>query len=282
MRRVDLHVHSTASDGTLAPAAVVRAARAAGLAAIALTDHDTLDGLAAARAAAGPLEVVSGVEVSVEVAGEDAHLLGYLFDEGSPALADLLAAGRDSRDHRNPRIVEKLRALGLDVTMEEVVAFAASAEVPAGAIGRPHIAGVLVEKGHVSSIKEAFDRYLAEGRPAFEPRRRTTGEAAIRAIHAAGGVAVLAHPVTLRADVREPAVRDLARAGLDGVEVAHSQHDAATRAWVASLAKELDLAPTGGSDFHGAAKPDVAIGTGVAGNVEVPYEWLDGLRARRA
>lgn len=282
-RRVDLHVHTSVSDGTLAPRAVVRAARDAGLAAIAITDHDTTDGVAEAMDAGRKdgVEIVEGVEISVNVQGQDVHLLGYLFDPAHEALQGLLAEGRDSRDRRNPRIVERLRRLGIEVTMEEVVTFAGASGVAATSIGRPHIAGVLVAKGAVASVREAFDRYLAEGRPAFVPRYRVESAEAIGAIHAAGGLAVLAHAVTLGTTRMERAVRELAAERLDGLEVAHSKHEPETRARLLALAGELGLAPTGGSDFHGGAKPDVAIGTGTGGNVEVPYEWLLGLRARR-
>lgn len=278
MARVDLHTHSNASDGSLPPAALVAAAREAGLAAIALTDHDTVDGLEEAQeaGAADGVEVVAGVELSVGIRGADVHLLGYLFDPASPSLRRLLEEGRASRDERNPRILARLRAAGVPVTMDDVAAEAGRST----GLGRPHIASALVRLGAVASVKEAFDRYLAEGRPAFVPRSRLDPRRAIRALHEAGGLAVLAHPVTIPAPYRDAAVLDLADAGLDGVEVVHPKQDAAVRARLGDLAASRGLATTGGSDFHGAAKPDVALGTGVAGNVHVDADVLARLRAR--
>ena len=278
---VDLHAHTTASDGSLPPRDLVRLAREQGLAAVALTDHDTLAGLPEALAAGEEhgVEVVPGIELSAVLDdGTEVHMLGYLLDTGDPTLGGLLTRTVRFRNARNARIVERLRALGCDITLEEV-----QAEAGDGAsVGRPHLASVLVRKGYASSIQDAFDRYLAEGKAAHVPKQNLTPAAAIRAIHAAGGLAVLAHPFTIPADRRADTIGALARDGLDGLEVLYPKHDAPLRAALTQEAERWGLVATGGSDFHGTRKPDVALGSGVGGNVTVPYAVLEALKARKA
>jgi predicted metal-dependent phosphoesterase TrpH len=269
LRFVDLHAHTTASDGTLAPGALVEAAARAGLAALAVTDHDQLAGLPEAREAGARLgvEVVAGVELSLAHAGRDVHLLGLLLDDAEPRLAGRLAGLREARARRAEAIVERLRGLGVGLALADVRAQAAAGT----ALGRPHVARALVEKGIAASLPEAFDRFLAEGRPAFVPKARLSAREGIGLVHAAGGLAVLAHPALL-GDF-EPVVRDLAGLGLDGVEVLHPRNAPPDRAKLRALARELDLAESGGSDYHGENKPEVELGM-----ERVPAAVLDGLK----
>ena len=278
---MDLHAHTVVSDGTLTPAQLVELAAARGLAALAVTDHDHVGGLAEARRAGERLgvEVVAGIELSVgHPAAGDVHLLGYLFDERDARLLASLEHFRAVRERRAVLIVERLRELGVEVTMEDV----ARAAPEAGSLGRPHVARALMAKGAAASVQEAFDRWLGEGRPAYVPKARLGAADAIRLLHDAGGVAVLAHPTTVPEAAREPLVRELAALGLDGLEVQHSKHGAAERERYQALARELGLVPTGGSDFHGENKPDVELGRGVGGNVAVGYATLEALRTRAA
>ena len=266
-RFVDLHTHSTASDGTLSPAEVVALADAANLAAFALTDHDTTSGLAEARAAAASrpaLRFIPGVEVSARYSPGTMHILGLDIDENSPALRRLLAGFIDARDERNPRIMAKLHELGMDVDMEDVLAAAESFDPGRRhVIGRMHIAEAMRVKGHAQSIQDAFTRYLSNGGAAYVDKERLEPRGVIEGILAGGGVAVLAHTVQLKlrdAQELEDYVRRLAGWGLGGIEVYHPDHsDQQTRHYL-DLARALGLMVTGGSDFHGAAKPGVAIG----------------------
>jgi hypothetical protein len=266
-RFVDLHTHSTASDGTLRAAEVVARADAANLAALALTDHDTTSGLAEARAASAArpgLRFVPGVEVSARYSPGTMHILGLGIDENSEALRNLLAGFIDARDQRNPRILARLHELGIDMGMEDVQAAAESFEPGRPhVIGRMHIAEAMRVKGHAASIQDAFARYLSNGGAAFVDKERLEPQEVIQGIIAGGGVAVLAHPVHLEigdGQELEDYVRRLAGWGLGGVEVYHSDHsDQQTRRYL-DLARRLGLMVTGGSDFHGSAKPGVAIG----------------------
>ncbi len=262
--RVDLHMHSTASDGSQAPAAVVAAAKAAGIAAIALTDHDTLAGVAEARAAGETLgvRVIAGVELSaVDGAGAEVHILGLHIARPLP-LQNALDVFRIARRERALQIVEKLNALGVPVTKEAVLAQAGDA-----AIGRPHVARALVAGGFARDHREVFDRWLGAGRPAFVEKRRLTMAEAFALIHDAGGIAVIAHPGP---DGTRDKLAALAALGMDGVEVRHPGHSAADTARLAALAGELELLPSGGSDWHGAADGPRTIGC-----MNVPAEWLE-------
>jgi predicted metal-dependent phosphoesterase TrpH len=269
--QVDLHTHSTRSDGACAPAEVARAARAAGLAAFALTDHDTVDGLAEAEAgaAAAGIEFVAGVEVSAydERCGS-VHVLGYCVRADDPGLRATLEGFRIRRAERAREIVARLNRLGVALAFEEVEARAAGA-----AIGRPHVARALLDGGWVASWEEAFGRYLGAGRPAYVPTRHATPEEAVAAIRAAGGVAVLAHP---GARTPDEAIRRWRDRGLDGLEVWHPDHDPERVRHLRRLAGRLDLLATGGSDWHG--WPHEAP----LGSQKVGYEALTALRARAA
>lgn len=268
VRFVDLHMHSTASDGALPPADVVAAAARAGLAAIALTDHDTLAGVPEAWAAGERLgvRIVPGVELSaVDDAGE-VHLLGLHLSRPE-SLEHELVAFRDARRDRAGRIVERLNALGVPVTLDAVLA-----QAGAGAIGRPHIAKALVAGGWARDLREAFDRWLGNGRPAFVGKRRLTLADAIRYVHEAGGLAVYAHP---GADATRARLEALRAVGLDGVEVKHPSHSAEDVARIGALADHLGLLPSGGSDWHGTSD-----GPRTIGSMRVPASWLERQDAR--
>ena len=243
---IDLHLHTTASDGALSPADLVARVLAAGITTLSVTDHDTTDALAAARAAADAAGAtfVDGIEVTAVDHERDVHVLGYFADPASPALQAFLARQREDRIRRVSDIAGRLAALGIEIDLHALLIAGAEGR---RSIGRPHVAQALVQAGHVSSWDEAFDRYLASGRPAFVPRRGATPADVVHVIHDAGGVAVLAHPGLSGIDAGIPA---LAAHGLDGIEVRHPEHDGPTEGRYRALAGELRLAVTAGSDFH--------------------------------
>lgn len=273
-RFVDLHTHSTASDGVLAPEDVVAAAVRVGLSAFALTDHDTLAGLPAAREAAAKtgLRVIAGVELSALHEGRELHLLGLHLDQIETLEAHLLEF-RETRRERAARIVERLNSLGVPIGLDAVLAKSAGASV-----GRPHVARAMVDGGWAHDFKDAFDRYLGSGKPAFVPKHRLTMADAIRYVHEAGGLAVLAHPA--QEGTREK-LASLIPLGLDGVEVRHPSHHAEDVMRITALADHFRLVPSGGSDWHGASE-----GPRVLGNQRVPYAILERqdavVAARRA
>jgi len=248
--RADLHSHSSASDGTRPPAEVIARAAGAGLDAIALTDHDTVAGIAEAAAALPPgLALISGMELSCRRDGHSVHLLGYLFDPEHEELAAQCRAIRQSRVERAKAMVGRLADLGTGVTWEQVAAIAAG-----GVIGRPHIARAMIEAGVVGSFDEAFTpQWIGPGGRAHVRRYALDPAAAIALLHSAGGVAVLAHPLAVTRGwiAGEELIAELALAGLDGVEVAHPDHDMAQRNQLTTVARRLGLAKTGGSDDHG-------------------------------
>jgi 3',5'-nucleoside bisphosphate phosphatase len=277
MSFVDLHCHSTASDGTLPPRDVVRLAKNSGLSALALTDHDTVAGLrdAAAEAADLGLDFITGIEISCEFPRPGTmHMLGYGIDPDSPTLRDLTSALLNARGDRNPQIVAKLNEIGIDVTMDEW-----RDEAKGGVLGRPHLAAILLRKGVVKSRQEAFDKYIGEGGVAYFDKERLTSRRAIAMIKDAGGVAVLAHPTQLRREnfaQIELAVKNLVDEGLAGVEVIHSDHDDLTIRELERIAERYKLLKTGGSDFHGSNKPDIELGS--ACGRRIPRAWFDALR----
>jgi predicted metal-dependent phosphoesterase TrpH len=272
MPKLDLHSHTTASDGTLAPAALVRLAHEAGLTTLAVTDHDTTAGLAEARAAAAAvgIDLVTGVEVGCDMPHGEIHMLGYLFDPEHPALTARLAWLREGRVVRGQEMVAKLTALGVPVAWERVQAIAGS-----GSVGRPHVAQALIESGAVADTDEAFRRYLGWGGPAYVPRRRLTPLDVIGLVREAGGVASLAHPAQIP-DL-EAQVAPLAAAGLAGLETYYGEYDPPTVAWLAEIAGRFGLVPTGGSDYHGRAIKDHAA---LGGGPPVPVDTVERLRAR--
>ncbi|MGW2390032.1 PHP domain-containing protein [Streptomyces lydicamycinicus] len=251
--RIDLHTHSTASDGTDTPAELVRNAAAAGLDVVALTDHDTVGGHAEARAAlpAG-LTLITGAELSCRLDGVSLHMLAYLFDPEEPELARERELVRDDRVPRAQGMVGKLRDLGVPLTWEQVARIAGD-----GAVGRPHIATALVDLGVVPSVSDAFtSEWLANDGRAYVEKHELDPFDAIRLVKAAGGVTVFAHPLAVKRGscVPESAIAELAAAGLDGIEVDHMDHDAPTRARLRGMAAELGLLTTGSSDYHGSRK----------------------------
>ena len=268
--RADLHTHTTASDGLLSPEQLVGLARQRGLAAIAITDHDTVDGVSGALTIADPgLRVVPGVEMSCVVDGADVHLLGYGIDVESPGLTTFLTERANERRSRAAAIVDRLAEIGVPVSLPRVTELAGS-----GTVGRPHVARALVEAGHVSSIGNAFDLYLGNGRPAHVERPELTPQRAIDVIHAAGGAAVLAHP--LYSPGYADFLPDLVAAGLDGLEVVYPDHNEATERRLAALAASHRLIATGGSDFHAdSGRPGHGLGESA-----VPASVIDLLAAR--
>jgi 3',5'-nucleoside bisphosphate phosphatase len=275
---VDLHAHTSASDGGDDPRALVEAAAAAGVAVLAVTDHDTVAAVAEAREAGLRLgvEVLAGCEVTAQVGDRVVHVL--LYGEGllAPDLGEAVEVARSGRHARNLAIGERLREL-TGVGYEEAAAVAGDS-----ALSRAHFARALVATRVVADVAEAFDRYLSSGRPAYVPAPSVSVTDAVALAGKAGGVAVLAHPGRLGDGERDRVLAEALEAGVDGVEVWHSQHDAELRRSLAGLVERYGLLATGGSDYHGRHKPDVRVGTGVDGNVAVPGELLDALVGRLA
>ncbi len=310
---IDLHSHTTESDGTFTPEELVAEGVRIGLEALGITDHDTFAGYDTALpfAQKAGLELVCGIELSTRLSntgkprGRSVHLLGYFLGNGhtagtrshgtgslAPATHEPPASGpsasfrvwlhelQASRRDRNVRMAERLRSLGVDVQLEDVEALGRSIA------GRPHFARLMVEKGYVRTHQEAFDKFLDESAKAYVPREEPSTPDAIARVLDAGGLPSLAHPLRLglRPDVEERALAELVDAGLPAIEVWHSDHGPSSVARYGSLARRLDLIPTGGSDFHGAHKPKVRLGTGLRGNLAVPREALERMKqfARRS
>jgi hypothetical protein len=274
---IDLHTHSTVSDGSDTPAEVVDLAVKAGLTALALTDHDRQDGVAEARskAAAAGLELVAGAEISCQHTGT-MHLLVYFLEPGEGPLQDELVRLQVARDTRNELLVGRLAELGLPVSAEEL-----DAEAGGSGAGRPHVAAILVRKGYATSVQDAFDRYLAKGKPAYMEKERLAPADAIALALQSGALPVLAHPLSLGlapGDL-ERAVAELADLGLAGLEAIYGRYSREERADLAVMAAQAGLAITGGSDHHGTYKPDLSVGTG-RGDLHVPDGALSALRDR--
>lgn len=247
MSKVDLHVHSTASDGRLSPTEVVREAARIGLSYLALADHDSVNGIEEALAAAHDfpgLTVIPAVEINTDVPKGEAHILGYLVDYHHPGLLRTLAGLRDSREERAQRMIAKLTALGMPIAWERVQAIAGP-----GAIGRPHIAQALLEKGYIATVKEAFDKYLAAGGPAHVERDKISPADAVHLVCDAGGLPVLAHPFTVPDP--EALIIELKIYGLVGIEAHYNHYTPEERNRLVALANKYRLIATGGSDFHG-------------------------------
>lgn len=274
--RIDLHTHSTASDGTLRPAELMRAALEAGVSAIALTDHDTLAGLPEASAEADRLgiELVPGCELSLEYSGLPTHMLALFVGNSGGAVAGELERVQLARSRRNELMLEKLRTVGVHLHMDEVASHAD------GLVGRPHIAQAMLKAGVVRTFDEAFGRFLGAGGLAHVPKEKLFPRQAIEAVHADHGLAILAHPylLTTRTQHLEAILKDLKGLGLDGVEVYYTEHSERYTAEVARLADSLGLLKSGGSDFHGSVKPGVRLGRG-RGGLFVPGSALDAMKA---
>ncbi len=272
---IDLHSHTNESDGACSPAQLLEEAVRAGVHTLGITDHDTFKGYdqALAFGAGAGVELVCGIELSTKLHGKSAHLLGYFLGDQSLTdfrtwILDLQAARRE----RNIRLVARLQELGFDITLEEAEARGR------GMTGRPHFAQILVEKGYVANLRQAFDDYLDESAKGYVYRREPTFAEGVQKIRQSGGIASLAHPVRVRGDV--PALMpELCEAGMNAIEAYHSDHEASDTELYLSLAKRYGLMVTGGSDFHGAVKPGVFLGTGSNGNLRIPDDLLIQLRA---
>jgi predicted metal-dependent phosphoesterase TrpH len=269
---VDLHSHTTASDGTLPPAELVREAVRRGLRVLAVTDHDSTEGLAEALAEAArhpPLRIVPGIEINCDVEGAEIHVLGYGMDYEAPWFQDFCRDQRAERRARVHRMAARLAEIGLPIDAERVFAI-----VREGSAGRPHVAQVMVERGYVKTVREAFDRYLGNGKPGHVPRAKLNPADAVRLIRKAGGAPVLAHPGVSDRDALIP---DLVAAGLMGIESYYPEHSAAQTAGYVQTCRDHGLVATGGSDFHG---PRVRAGT--LGHPTVPMAVWEGLEGKIA
>ncbi len=270
---VDLHSHTNKSDGSLSPRELIELALRRGLGTLAITDHDTLEGYdeAVPVARAAGLDLVCGVELGSRFHGQSIHVLGYFFREAPPnGFRDHLSCLQTSRRERNERLAARLRELGLAVTRQDAEKLGQSQT------GRPHFAKLLVQKGYVADVREAFDRYLDEAAPGYVERKDPSLENVLRWIHEAGGIASWAHPVRM---VRQSGLpvetlfREMGAQGMDAIEVYHSDHSPEVQAQYLQVAKEIGLAVTGGSDFHGESKPQIDLGS-----VTLPGETLARLR----
>jgi len=269
---VDLHSHTTASDGTLGPAELVREAVRRGIRVLAVTAHDSTEGLAEAMAEAArhpPLQIVPGIEINCDIEGAEIHILGYCMDYETPWFQDFCHRQREERRARVHRMADRLAELGMPIDPEAVFAI-----VREGSAGRPHVAQVMLARGYVKTVREAFDKYLGSGKPAHVPRVKLTPADAVRLIRKAGGVPVIAHPGL--AD-RDELIPDLVAAGLMGIESYYSEHSAAQTAGYVQMCRDLGLVPTGGSDFHGSR-----VRAGSLGVPSIPMVVWEELEAKAA
>jgi hypothetical protein len=277
---VDLHLHTTASDGVMTPSEVVRYAKSKGLRAIAITDHDTIEGLEEGLSEGMRLgfEVIPGIEISAEHSPGSMHLLGFFLDIGNPLLNERLEYLQKARAERNPKIAERLKSLGVDLNYEEVLEASGG-----GQVGRPHFAQVLLEKRYVRTFQEAFDRFLKKGAPAYVDKFRFSAREAIRFIKEARGLAVLAHPNTLGLEGQklQDLILRLVGEGLAGIEAFYPEHSALEVAQYKAIAEKYGLLTTGGTDYHGIEKNGVDIGGG-HGELRFPYSMVEALKAARA
>ena len=278
---IDLHAHSTASDGTYAPAVVAELAKTIGLSAIALTDHDTIDGLEEFQKTGEALgiETIVGIEFAAlreKYHCPEIHIVGLGFDPNHPALLERMKEIRESRDIRNLKMCEKLSSIGLHITLDEVAANAGG-EI----ITRMHFANVLLQKGYISKKEDAFSRYISAGMPGYVEREFLSPELCIRTIKDAGGAAILAHPTLYGLDMEqlEELCEELIPYGLDGIECLYSTYSPAETKAISTLAKNMHLLPSGGSDFHGKNKPNIHLGSGKS-NLSIPYAFWEELKKR--
>jgi predicted metal-dependent phosphoesterase TrpH len=280
MGNVDLHLHTTASDGVLTPSQMVNYAKSKGLLAIAITDHDTIEGLEEGLLEGERigLEVIPGIEISAEHSPGSMHLLGFFLDIHHPTLTERLGYLQRARAERNPRMAERLNKLGIDITFDEVLKASGG-----GQVGRPHFAQVLMEKGYVRSFQEAFERFLKKGASAYVEKMRFSAEESIHFINEANGVAVLAHPNTLQVNgysELENLILRLVKTGLRGIEAYYPEHSALEVAQYKTLAERHGLLVTGGTDYHGIEKNGLDIGVG-RGEMKLPYSIVENLKAAR-
>jgi len=276
---VDLHTHTTASDGTLSPKELVELAKRCGLSGIAITDHDTIDGLEEGLATGKRtgIEVMTGVEISAEPEKGTLHILGYGIDHKNPKLNKVLGDLIKSRNNRNERIITKLKEQGIDINIGEVESVAGG-EV----IGRPHFAKIMINKGYARNTKEVFDVYLGRGGKCYLDKERLTLQKSVELIKESGGVPVLAHPSTLgikdESELRK-ALKKMRDIGIEGIEAYYSEHSTKQTSFLLAAAEDMGMLITGGSDFHGENKPNTALGTGKKG-LKIPYKCFQDLKNR--
>lgn len=277
MEYIDLHVHSTCSDGTLTPSEVVSYAHQKGLKAIALTDHDTVSGVHEALSKGNELGIiiVPGIEFSASYNGKEVHILGYYIDPNNERLQSKLTALIEGRKIRNQKILDALAKLGMPITFEDL----AEGSKPETVFTRAHFAAALLRKGYIATRDEAFAKYISPGKPAYFPREYFTVSECIDMIHSAGGLAVLAHPCLYgysRSEITQ-ILKDLKKQGLDGVECLYSTHTQDDVSHLLQVCLNEKLFPTGGSDFHGDNKPNLDLGTGY-GKLQIPYHILESMQ----
>ena len=280
MGYVDLHLHTTASDGVLSPSEIVRYAKKKGLQAIAITDHDTIEGCEEGLSEGERIgfEVIPGIEISAEYSPGSMHILGFFLDIHHPLLNERLEYLQKARAERNPKMVARLNQLGIEITYEEVLKASGG-----GQVGRPHFANVLLEKRVVRNFQEAFERFLKKGAPAYVDKFRFTPKEALHFINEAGGVAVLAHPNTLGVNgfsLLEKLILRLVDEGLKGIEVYYPEHSAMEVGQYKALADRYGLLSTGGTDYHGIEKNELDIGIG-RGEMKLPYSIVEKIKAVR-
>jgi len=271
---IDLHSHTNESDGTCSPAELIEQAQRSGVTTLGITDHDTFKGhdQAVPLAAAAGVELVCGIELSTKLHGHSVHLLGYFLNGGDmDEFRTWVTGQQEARRDRNIRLIARLQELGFDITLEEAEARGR------GMTGRPHFAQIMVEKGYVANLRQAFDDYLDESAKGYVFRAEPQLSEGVARVRAAGGIASLAHPVRVRGDIPS-LMPELCDAGLNAIEAYHSDHTAQDTQLYLGLAKQYGLRVTGGSDFHGAMKPSVALGTGYEGNLRVPEDLVARLR----
>lgn len=282
---IDLHIHSTASDGTCTPAELIMMASDSGLEAIAITDHDTLEGIRELQRLGIPdrLHMLTGVEISTRAPegfhqGGSLHILGYGVDTDHAPLQEALTRLQTARETRIPQILERLNGLGIPITMTHILT-----QTGRRSVGRPHVGAALVKIGVVTDMDQAFDRFLSKGRPAYVDKYRMPCKQAVELIHDAGGVAVLAHPYLVpgggRADSFSSLLDALCDLGLDGIEVYYPQHPPEAEASYLQMARQFGLLVTGGTDFHGDLSPEIQMGRG-RGDMHIPYALYEALAAR--
>ena len=275
MPLIDLHSHTNESDGTCSPAQLIGEAVRAGVHVLGVTDHDTLRGfdMALPLARDAGLELICGIELSTKLHSQSVHLLGYFLANGNGmnGFRDWVLDMQASRHDRNIRLVARLRELGFNITLEEAESRGR------GMTGRPHFAQLMVEKGYVSNLQEAFDQYLDESAKGYVYRREPQFAEGVERIRNAGGIASLAHPVRVRGDIPS-LIPELSNVGMNAIEAYHSDHTPRDTELFLGLAERHGLLVTGGSDFHGAAKPEVRLGTGYRGNLKIPENLVERLR----
>lgn len=276
-KTIDLHVHSTASDGTFTPTELVTEAERCGLSAFALTDHDTVDGVDEALTAGkqAGLEVIPGVELSTEYKGIEIHIVGLFINPSNESLLTELAKFRDNRDNRNLKMIERLQEEGFHITAEELYR-----KNPDTVVARPHIARYLVDSGQIKDMKTVFDKYIGDGCKCYVDRYKITPMQAVALIHQAGGLAILAHPCLYKMKRAELTgmIEELVAAGLNGIEAVYSCNQGSDEKDFRAMAEKYHLLLSGGSDFHGANKPYIHLGTG-KGNMTVPYDFLESMKS---